>query len=172
MHIDRNNTTVNRRQRYDAWRRNQSNIVNLDNSKQLYCTCKQVNDPMVTCEKCWNWFHWDCVGYKDSPRKNGLDYICKECQTVIGRERKCDNEAGTTAFESHTTLTDKQLIHPIPSNTVNNQSLHNKNIIHVKNKNMMSPMNNNDTNDSKYTTDFYDTEQHKPDKEECHDIET
>ena len=33
-------------------------------------------------------------------------------------------------------------------------------------------MNNNDTNDSKYTTDFCDTEQHKPDKEECHDIET
>ena len=37
---------------------------------------------------------------------------------------------------------------------------------------MISHMNNTDTNDSKYTTDFCDTEQHKPDKEECHDIET
>ena len=37
---------------------------------------------------------------------------------------------------------------------------------------MISHMNNNDTNDSKYTTDSCDTEQHKPDKEECHDIET
>ena len=33
-------------------------------------------------------------------------------------------------------------------------------------------MNNNDTNYSKYTTDVCDTEQHKHDKEECHDIET
>ena len=67
--------------------------------------------PMVHCEKCWNWFYLDCVGYKDSPRKDGLDYICKECQTVIGRERNCGNEAGTTAFESQIT-TDKQLVHP------------------------------------------------------------
>ena len=173
MHIDRKNTTVNRRQIYDAWRRNQNNIVNIENSKRLYCTCKQVNDPMkpmVHCEKCWNWFHWDCVGYKDSPRKDGLDYMCKECQTVIGRERNCDNEAGMTAFESQTT-TDEQFIHPIPSNTVNNESLHNNNILQVKNKNMIHHMNNTDTNDSKYTTDFCDTEQHKPDKEECHDIE-
>ena len=86
---------------------------------------------MVHCEKCWNWFHWDCVGYKDSLRKDVLDYICKERQTVIGRARNCGNEAGTTAFESQTT-TDKQFIHPIPSNTVNNESLHNNNIIHVK----------------------------------------
>ena len=37
---------------------------------------------------------------------------------------------------------------------------------------MISHMNNTDTNDSKYTTDFCDTEQHKPNKEECHNIET
>ena len=138
------------------------NIVNLENSKRLYCTCKQVNDPMkpmMHYEKRWNWFHWDCVGNKDSP--NGLDYICKESQTIIGRERNCGNETGSTALESQTT-TDKQFIHPIPSSTVNNNYyiLHNNNIIHVKNKYIISHMNINDTNDSKYTTYFCDTEQH------------
>ena len=118
---------------------------------------------MVCCANCWNWFKWDCVDYKEIPRKDGLDYIYQECQNVKGRESNCGNEVGATVLEIKITTT-KRVMHPIPSSTANSKILHKNSMIHIKNS--VSHMSNND---SKYTTELCDIKQH--DKEECHYFE-
>jgi hypothetical protein len=62
---------------------------------ELYCLCRQIDDgsPMITCDRCEEWFHWSCaIGISQSSHRGKIksnklltsvadlkDYICISC---------------------------------------------------------------------------------------------
>ena len=46
-------------------------------SEKVYCVCRMPNErlrPMIQCENCFEWFHFDCIDYDSS-----LDWKCTNC---------------------------------------------------------------------------------------------
>jgi hypothetical protein len=37
--------------------------------------------PMVGCDGCHDWFHYDCVGFSSRKRSKSLAYFCPNCKT-------------------------------------------------------------------------------------------
>ena len=55
----------------------------------VYCICEipyNPDRPMVECEACNDWFHYDCVGYED--RTNRQDFVCAECAATRSKRQK------------------------------------------------------------------------------------
>jgi hypothetical protein len=51
---------------------------------QLYCVCRDVErDPMVACDGCDVWFHWDCVGENGKLPAKRKKWFCGSCQPVM-----------------------------------------------------------------------------------------
>lgn len=55
---------------------------------KLYCLCKLPHDgerPMLQCDSCRDWFHWDCVGLtppgddEDDEEVAPADFQCPSC---------------------------------------------------------------------------------------------
>ena len=50
-------------------------------SEKIYCICRMPNEkmhPMIQCESCYKWFHFDCVNYDSS-----LDWKCSTCKQFL-----------------------------------------------------------------------------------------
>ena len=50
-------------------------------SEMIYCVCRMPNEklrPMVRCEKCLEWFHFDCVNYDST-----LEWKCSQCSHFL-----------------------------------------------------------------------------------------
>ncbi len=49
---------------------------------EVYCICRQPDDgrPYVICESCEEWFHYECVNFKNEDYSKEEGYICAECQ--------------------------------------------------------------------------------------------
>ena len=57
-------------------------------SEKIYCICRMPNErsrPMIQCENCFSWFHFDCVNYDSS-----LEWKCAHCLEFL-REIIDDN---------------------------------------------------------------------------------
>ena len=55
-------------------------------SETLYCKCRQPNDPkraMIACDKCWLWFHKDCMGLDATKSFKKMDWMCYSCQDTL-----------------------------------------------------------------------------------------
>ena len=71
--------------------------------EKCYCICRRPNDPkrpMVECATCGEWYHFTCVGYKPTPRKNKVDYTCKLCiQNIDKNTVSPPNDIQTGSYE-------------------------------------------------------------------------
>ncbi|KAK0394020.1 hypothetical protein QR680_000530 [Steinernema hermaphroditum] len=68
-------------------------------SKELYCICRGPHGDrdMVQCEKCEEWYHWDCIGFTQEQADD--DFCCAKCLsaekiTEAKAEEKPKPEAG------------------------------------------------------------------------------
>ncbi|XP_030828974.1 transcription initiation factor TFIID subunit 3 [Strongylocentrotus purpuratus] len=65
-------------------------VVNEDGEKIWYCpACKKADDgvlPMIGCDTCDDWYHWECVGITEEPSTN--DWYCKRCQNKSKGKKK------------------------------------------------------------------------------------
>lgn len=49
---------------------------------KLYCSCSMPYDPdrgMIQCDRCNKWYHFDCVGIKNSENVSDLAWKCTTC---------------------------------------------------------------------------------------------
>lgn len=63
-------------------------MVYMQEGAKIYCLCRQPYDelrPMLSCDHCNDWFHYDCIGLQP-PRDNEDDnevapeeYRCPKC---------------------------------------------------------------------------------------------
>lgn len=53
----------------------------LRNRSMLYCICRKPNDrrPMLACDICEEWYHFDCVKIESTPKV----YICPACKPQV-----------------------------------------------------------------------------------------
>ena len=60
----------------------------MQDAVKLYCMCKLPHDgerPMLQCDACRDWFHWDCVGLtppgddEDDEEVAPADFQCPSC---------------------------------------------------------------------------------------------
>ena len=63
-------------------------VLRLQDAMKLYCLCKLPHDgerPMLQCDSCRDWFHWDCVGLtppgddEDDEEVAPADFQCPSC---------------------------------------------------------------------------------------------
>lgn len=49
---------------------------------EVYCLCKTSDEsrPMIQCEKCDDWFHFDCIGLDPAKNTENFKYFCPQCQ--------------------------------------------------------------------------------------------
>lgn len=66
----------------------QSNGINVQEACKLYCLCQlpyNEERPMLSCDYCQEWFHYDCVGLRapsddeDDEDVAPKDYRCPDC---------------------------------------------------------------------------------------------
>ncbi len=57
-----------------------------------YCVCKQVAErkgdhttTMIACSGCWEWFHFDCLGWKDDDAPPGDGWRCEWCRDPVDK---------------------------------------------------------------------------------------
>lgn len=63
-------------------------MVHMQESAKIYCLCRQPYDelrPMLSCDHCNDWFHYDCIGLQppgeneDDDEVAPADYRCPKC---------------------------------------------------------------------------------------------
>ncbi|KAI0500585.1 hypothetical protein KFK09_018799 [Dendrobium nobile] len=49
----------------------------------LYCICRKPDDhrPMIACDQCDEWYHFDCLNLREAPRKT---FLCPACKPFDG----------------------------------------------------------------------------------------
>ncbi|XP_008437262.1 lysine-specific demethylase JMJ17 isoform X3 [Cucumis melo] len=69
----------------------------LRNRSMLYCICRKPNDrrPMLACDICEEWYHFDCVKIKSTPKV----YICPACKPQVDNKMLIQL---STEYESET----------------------------------------------------------------------
>ncbi|KAJ9550078.1 hypothetical protein OSB04_022621 [Centaurea solstitialis] len=57
----------------------------------LYCICRKPYDqrPMIACDKCDEWYHFDCIKLSSAPKS----YICPACKVDTADEGKCTSSS-------------------------------------------------------------------------------
>lgn len=54
-----------------------------DFATRLYCICRkpyQDGENMMECEKCEEWFHFECIGYiGTSEEAEDINFVCSKC---------------------------------------------------------------------------------------------
>lgn len=58
----------------------------LREASQLYCLCRRPYDPdrpMLSCDYCSDWFHYDCIGL-DAPSTFAALYMCWRLACCVG----------------------------------------------------------------------------------------
>lgn len=63
----------------------------LQERSMLYCICRKPYDqrPMIACDKCDEWYHFDCIKLSSAPKT----YICPACEVDIADEDKCTSSS-------------------------------------------------------------------------------
>ena len=65
----------------------------LQESAKIYCLCRQPYDelrPMLSCDHCNDWFHYDCIGLQppgdneDDEEVAPAEYRCPKCCIQVG----------------------------------------------------------------------------------------
>ncbi len=55
-----------------------------------YCICGKDERPeetgMVQCEKCWEWFHYDCLGIKEGTDFSDVVWTCVWCKDAPDKQ--------------------------------------------------------------------------------------
>lgn len=58
-----------------------------------YCVCKKGERQggkkslkMIQCVRCWDWYHFDCVGLEDDANVGEADWACEWCLCVVDKE--------------------------------------------------------------------------------------
>ena len=73
-------------------------VVLMQESAKIYCLCRQPYDelrPMLSCDHCNDWFHYDCIGLQppgdneDDDEVAPAEYRCPKCciQVVYTTQR-------------------------------------------------------------------------------------
>jgi hypothetical protein len=65
----------------------------MQESAKIYCLCRQPYDelrPMLSCDHCNDWFHYDCIGLQppgdneDDDEVAPAEYRCPKCCIQVG----------------------------------------------------------------------------------------
>ncbi len=68
-------------------------VVLMQESAKIYCLCRQPYDelrPMLSCDHCNDWFHYDCIGLQppgdneDDDEVAPAEYRCPKCCIQVG----------------------------------------------------------------------------------------
>uniref|UniRef100_A0A7N0TTS9 PHD-type domain-containing protein n=1 Tax=Kalanchoe fedtschenkoi TaxID=63787 RepID=A0A7N0TTS9_KALFE len=54
-------------------------------SEKLYCSCEKPYNPdlkMIQCERCYEWYHINCIGMTEGEVESTGDYICDPCRNI------------------------------------------------------------------------------------------
>ncbi|XP_031503596.1 lysine-specific demethylase JMJ17 isoform X3 [Nymphaea colorata] len=56
--------------------------LSLDSSSILYCICRKPYDerPMIACDQCDEWYHFDCINLQGPPPDK---FFCRACEPVV-----------------------------------------------------------------------------------------
>ena len=67
-----------------------------DEDKAVHCCCQQIfddNSPMVHCDTCHEWYHYDCVSISHEQVKRTKKYTCPICTTLKGHYKDLNSAA-------------------------------------------------------------------------------
>ena len=73
-------------------------LTMLQESAKIYCLCRQPYDelrPMLSCDHCNDWFHYDCIGLQppgdneDDEEVAPAEYRCPKCCIQVGHGCCC-----------------------------------------------------------------------------------
>ncbi len=68
-------------------------VALMQESAKIYCLCRQPYDelrPMLSCDHCNDWFHYDCIGLQppgdneDDDEVAPAEYRCPKCCIQVG----------------------------------------------------------------------------------------
>jgi len=68
-------------------------VMLMQESAKIYCLCRQPYDelrPMLSCDHCNDWFHYDCIGLQppgdneDDDEVAPAEYRCPKCCIQVG----------------------------------------------------------------------------------------
>ena len=71
-----------------CWGCRSIDVFVLQESAKIYCLCQQPYDelrPMLSCDHCTDWFHYDCIGLtppgddQDDDQVAPAEYRCPKC---------------------------------------------------------------------------------------------
>ena len=88
------NNITNRRKLYLYFLQNRHGVKYKEAQRRRHCICRQINDAqraMVFCVTCHTWYHFECVGFKNTPNKQFTEYRCRRCT---------DHETSTMSSDS------------------------------------------------------------------------
>ena len=89
---------------------NKSDDVTTEQWHCPLCGLPDIGNPMIGCDKCDNWFHYNCVGVITAPDKN-QKWFCIDCKNQKSKKSDTVSKKGkkSSSIDDSTTIT------PIPS---------------------------------------------------------
>ncbi len=81
-------------------------VMLMQESAKIYCLCRQPYDelrPMLSCDHCNDWFHYDCTGLQppgdneDDDEVAPAEYRCPKCCIQVGNATRIFNTTPATA---------------------------------------------------------------------------
>lgn len=98
-------------------------VIKLQESAKIYCLCRQPYDelrPMLSCDHCNDWFHYDCIGLQppgdneDDDEVAPAEYRCPKCCIQAGMQYALMHKLPSKSLHQLHQLTASASLHSQP----------------------------------------------------------